>query len=302
MIDVRMKTGLLFPAFALLVLAGCQTVPDQGVAAVSEDPATADAGFRVAVKNTEDCIALRAAIRAGEADAEARAAFVAECLEELPPGTPVPPGLHPTPELRCEWAAAEIEAGRTGLIPGFVRHCAATCAHLAQTDTEAHERLCVLPPRPPLPEPRQARCDSLTAELEVADTASPGYHELARHRAAVCGLPPPPRPNPPQLPPARQARCDSLQTVLAGLDTNSADYQHFLRHVAAVCALPPPPRPERPVPPPPPPAPPHVCARQAEMLGTLTPGTPEYDRKRAHHELVCPQPVDPPGDDPAEEQ
>jgi hypothetical protein len=270
--------ALVAGSLALLALAACQSEPGPGT--ISVDPSADDqtAELRLVVKDDSTCLALREDLKDGPVSDSVRAAFVAACVVEIPSGRPLPPRPLPHPALRCEWAAAQIDSGRSGLVPAYVRHCAAQCDSLATADTALFAARCVAPPRPV--KPPHVR-DS------ARDSARPP-HDTAR----------------PALPPAARALCDSLTLALDSADTTAAGYHALAHRRAAVCRLPHP-RPPAPVPPPhpghkpdsarpaPPPAPAAVCARHAAQLALLEPGTPAHTALSAHVAKVCPAAPEP---------
>jgi hypothetical protein len=197
--------GFVFLIFALttpalLALAGCQASPESSIVSVSSDQGEQNPDLRVVVKNEPSCLDLRDQIKAGEANDSLRAIFISTCLVEVPPPLPLPPRPLPFPALRCEWAATQIDSGRKGLIPGFIKHCAVMCDSLAATDSAAFNARCVLPPRPvppphdsvrPPPPPRPDRCleaqNQLARCLENAQLQALRCEEGAANNALRCG-------------------------------------------------------------------------------------------------------------------
>ena len=162
----------LFAMLAVGALAGCQSsVSEPGTLVVADATGSVVAEQRLAVKDEPGCLALRDSLRTAGADSALRAAFVATCVVEIPPGAPKPPHPLPLPEFRCDFARVLLDSGHSAVIPGVRDHCPELCAALAVSDSAVHARQCVKPVPPPIPSTplSPARCVEVLVNLEKCE-------------------------------------------------------------------------------------------------------------------------------------
>jgi hypothetical protein len=199
----RLVPVLALGAFtALTAITGCQTSPENSVAA----PLSSNLESHLGVRNDSACTALGAQLDTGEVSDSLRGIFISTCVIDVTPD-------H---ELYCEWTQAQIDSGRTDLVRPFKEHCAIVCDSLMAdtSDTSAFDLYCR--PQPP------PACEVLKANLARADSGSRLHANMLRQVAHVCSLPHPK--------PVRSG-CDSLEARLALLDSGSAEYAALLARV-----------------------------------------------------------------------
>lgn len=252
--------------------------------------------LQLAIKETEDCKALRDRVLAAHAVGEAPGAletdFISRCVVEVKPDAgadagkiiTVPAALVPDAMTRCRWIVAQIEGGANELVIKFRYYCPDDCDTLAVKDSVRHVKLC----RDPAPD-----CATMKRKLVEMDTATEEYARLRRFLHEHCGLPDPTRPPKDTVRPIEPkpvlTHCDSLRKHLGTLDPATEEYRKLKAAWYEHCEKP---RDTVIVPKPDPIPAPTTCESLRKQLAALDPASPEYAHLKEMVHLKCEVPRD----------
>lgn len=241
---------------------------------VTSDP-PAEMALKLAMKETDECRALRAQVLAADAAGEAtvtlRTDFIRNCIEEVKSSDAagkviISADLIPDDRTRCRWLVSEIEGGREELVVKFRYYCPDDCDTLRLVDSARHANVC----RDPKPD-----CDDLKARLASMDPKSEEYARLRLFLSEHCGARDTLRPPKDTVP----TDCETLRKRISRMDTASEDYHRAVRLYREKCLVQPPKDTVI--------VPPAPCDSMRRLLGDLDPASEEYALLKRRFEANC---------------